>query len=302
MNDVDETSSRLHVPVLLDRVLEHLAVVPGERVLDCTLGLGGHSEALLDRGARVLGIDRDPEARAKAAERLVRFDDALSLHDGTFAAVVEGLVGRGERFAGVLADIGVSSMQLDDSERGFSIRSDSELDLRMGDGCKETALQLIDRLSERDLADLLWYYGEERRSRQVAPALKRAREDGMHTARELAAVIRATIGGSHQRHPALRSFQALRIAVNDELGQLERLLAHIPELLVPGGRAVIITFHSLEDRLVKRSFKAHHHAGRLAAIAKKVVQADAAELAVNRRSAPAKLRWAIAPGAEGAAT
>jgi 16S rRNA (cytosine1402-N4)-methyltransferase len=295
VNDAPADCHDRHVPVLREEVLEHLAPVAGERMLDCTLGYGGHSESLLERGVEVFGIDRDPAARALAAQRLERFGDALVLHDGTYAGVAEGLLERSEHFDGVLADLGVSSMQLDEPERGFSIRSDHDLDLRMGDGCKETALDLLDRLSENDLADLLWYYGEERRSRQVAPALKRAREDGMRTGREMAAVIRAAIGGSQRRHPALRSFQALRIAINDEVGQLERLLAAIPGLLRPGGRAVIITFHSLEDRLVKRAFKAHAHAGTLAQVSKKVVTATKSELAANRRSAPAKLRWAVAP-------
>lgn len=297
MVDADDanTPAPWHVPVLLDAVLAHLAPAPGERVLDCTLGYGGHCEALLARGARVLAVDRDPVARASTAQRLAGYGDAVAFHDGTYAAVAEGLRERGERFHGVLADLGVSSLQLDDPARGFSIRSDHDLDLRMGDGCKETALELLDRLAEEDLADLLWYYGEERRSRQVAPALKHGRADGMRTGRELAAVIRAAIGGSQRRHPALRSFQALRIAINDEVGQLERLLKVIPDLLHPGGRAVVITFHSLEDRLVKRAFRRHCAAGALAAASKKVVTADADELARNRRAAPAKLRWAVAP-------
>jgi len=293
-DEIDE-SARQHVPVLRDAVLEQLAPAPGARILDCTLGLGGHAEALLARGAVVVGIDRDPQARARAAERLGAYAERLTLLDGTYAAVAEGLERKGETFDGVFVDLGVSSMQIDDLERGFSIRSDHDLDLRMGDGCKETALELIDRLHEADLADLLWYYGEERHSRRIAKALKQARERDVRSGYDIAEVVRASLRGRHPRHPALRTFQALRIAINDELGQLERLLAVLPALLAPGGRAVLITFHSLEDRLVKRALRGHVIHDRLAETNRKVVTAGEHELADNRRAHSAKLRWATAP-------
>jgi 16S rRNA (cytosine1402-N4)-methyltransferase len=283
----------LHRPVLLAEVVEHLAPAPGKRMLDCTLGLGGHSEALLAAGAMVAGVDRDGRARELASRRLSAFGGGFTVRAGTFADAAEAAVRAGERFDGVLADLGVSSMQLDDEQRGFSMRSEALADMRMGDGCADSAVGLIDRLDEQQLADVIFRYGEERLSRRIARALKRGRAEGrLATGAELAAEVRRVVPGHTHRHPAARTFQALRIAVNDELGQLERLLAVLPGLLAEGGRAVVISFHSLEDRLVKNSFREHRAAGRFAAIAKRVVVAGDAELAANPRSAPAKLRWA----------
>lgn len=263
-------------------------------MLDCTLGLGGHSEAILERGAAVLGVDRDPEARAAARKRLSRFGDRFEAVGGTYADVAEGCVGESRRFTGVLADLGVSSMQLDEERRGFGIKSNAALDLRMGDDGCESALDLIDRLDETELADVIFRYGEERLSRRIARAIKQDRAAGrLATAADLAATVRRVVPGHSQRHPALRTFQALRIAVNDELGQLERLLAIIPDLLADGGRAVVISFHSLEDRLVKNSFRQHVASGRASSAAKRVTIAGDAELSSNRRAAPAKLRWVI---------
>lgn len=185
-------------------------------------------------------------------------------------------------------------MQLDDESRGFSIRSGTRADMRMGDDASEDALQLIDRQSEQGLADLIYTYGEERMSRRIARALKLARAAGRcETGIELAAIVRAVVPGRHDRHPAMRTFQALRIAVNDEIGELERLLQALPDLLVPGGRAVIISFHSLEDRPVKQALRAHVDAGRLSDASRKVTVASEAESTSNPRSASAKLRWAV---------
>jgi 16S rRNA (cytosine1402-N4)-methyltransferase len=285
----------LHRPVLLAETLEHLRPAPGERVLDCTLGFGGHAAALLERGAEVVGVDRDERARDLARERLKSFGGRLAVLSGTYAEAAERLVDAGERFDGVLADLGVSSMQLDDLERGFSIRSGSRADMRMGDGCDEDVLALIDRLDENALADVIFTYGEERRSRRIAHALKQARARGTcETSAEIAAVVRAVIPGRTERHPAMRTFQALRIAVNDELGQLARLLAVLPDLLRPSGRTVVISFHSLEDRAVKQAFRAHREAGRFADISRRVVTASEAELSANPRASSAKLRWGIA--------
>jgi 16S rRNA (cytosine1402-N4)-methyltransferase len=293
----DARETPLHRPVLLAETLERLRPGRGERVLDCTLGLGGHAEALLERGAAVVGVDRDPRARQLAQARLERFGERLTVRDGTFGEAAEAMAMAGERFDGVLADLGVSSMQLDDEARGFSIRSGARADMRMGEGCAEDALALIDRLGENELADLIFGYGEERLSRRIARALKRARAEGrIETAAELAAEIRRAVPGHAARHPALRTFQALRIAVNDELGQLDRLLRALPDLLAPGGRAVVISFHSLEDRAVKQAFRAHHAGGRFAEVARRVTEAGDDELATNPRSSSAKLRWAVAPG------
>jgi 16S rRNA (cytosine1402-N4)-methyltransferase len=290
----DSPAADLHVPVLLDAVVTHLRPAAGQRMLDCTLGLGGHSEALLARGAAVVGIDRDPAARALASARLAAHASRFTVHAGTFADAAEELLRTGERFDGVLADLGVSSLQLDDDARGFSLRSAAPADMRMGDGCAESVLDLIDRLSETELADVIYRYGEERLSRRIARALKNERRAGcLTTGEQIAAEIRRVVPGHHQRHPAGRTFQALRIAVNDELGQLERLLASLPALLNAGGRAVVISFHSLEDRLVKHTFRAQRSDGHWAEVARGVVTADEAELAANPRAASAKLRWAI---------
>ncbi len=262
-------------------------------MLDCTLGLGGHALALLERGVSVVGIDRDPRARALAAERLEAFAPRLEIRGGTYADAAEELAKAGQRFDGVLADLGVSSMQIDDDARGFSIRSGVRADMRMGDGCPEDAMALIDRLTDDDLANVIFAYGEERLSRRIARALKLARASGgCETAEDVAAVVRSVVPGHSRRHPAMRTFQALRIAVNDEIGQLERLLVVLPDLLTDGGRAVVISFHSLEDRAVKQSFRAHHAAGRFSDLGRRVTIAGPVESSANPRSAPAKLRWA----------
>jgi 16S rRNA (cytosine1402-N4)-methyltransferase len=293
MNDHDHPAADLHVPVLLDAVVEHLRPQAGTRALDCTLGLGGHSAALLERGADVVGVDRDAAARPLAAGRLARFGTHFTLRAGTFADVAEAAVKAGERFDAVLADLGVSSLQLDDRERGFSLKSAVTADMRMDREHGETALDLIDRLDEFALADVIYKYGEERLSRRIARALKAARAAGVSTGEELALVIRKVVPGHQPRHPAGRTFQALRIAVNDELGQLERLLAILPELLTPAGRAAIISFHSLEDRLVKQALRAHVSAGRLGRVANRVVIATQGELDANPRASSAKMRWAL---------
>ncbi len=286
----------LHVPVLLNEVLEHLRPAPGQRFCDLTLGMGGHSAAFLAAGATVTGVDRDPAARALAATRLASFAERVSIISGTFADAAEDFVRQGIQFDGVLADIGVSSLQLDDESRGFSLRSEAAADMRMGDGCPESALDLIDRLDAEELADVLYHLGEERLSRRIARFIKQARAEGhLNTGAELAAAVRRAVPGHQQRHPAMRTFQALRIAVNDELGQLDRLLAVLPKLCAPGGRAVIISFHSLEDRRVKESFRDGRKSGLWADAARHVIVATEAEEAANPRSAPAKLRWALAP-------
>ncbi len=175
---VPDESSVLHLPVLLAETIEHLRPAPGERMLDCTLGLGGHAAALLEAGAEVVGVDRDARARDLAGQRLARFGGRFELLGGTYAAVAERMVGAGQRFDGVLADLGVSSMQLDDDARGFSIRSGVRADMRMGDGSSEDAIGLIDRMDETELANVIFQYGEERLSRRIARALKLASASG----------------------------------------------------------------------------------------------------------------------------
>ncbi len=281
-----------HVSVLLHETVGLLAPAPGKRFLDCTLGAGGHAAALLAAGAAVTGIDRDPRARDLARERLAGHADRLQVLDQTFADAAEGLAASGGTFDGVLADLGVSSMQIDDAGRGFSLRDDGRADMRMGDGCAEDAIALIDRLGESDLADIIYRYGEERLSRRIASALKRARAKGIESAAGLAEAIRGCVPGHQPRHPALRTFQALRIAVNDELGELDRLLAVLPRLTAANGCAVVIAFHSLEDRQVKLAFKAQRLRGRWSEIARRPVTAGDDEIVANPRAHSAKLRWA----------
>ena len=286
----------LHVPVLLGPVLEHLAVVEGARVLDCTCGAGGHAEALLAQGATVWGVDRDPRARSVASERLASYGSRFRSLSGTFAGVCAAMVAQGERFDGILADLGVSSMQLDDDARGFGIRSTCDADMRMGDDGAQDALSFIDATSEDHLAKVIREYGEERMAGRVARVLKEARAEGKRSAQDLAAAVRAVIPGRQGRHPALRTFQAIRIAVNGELDQLQQLLVYLPQLLAVDGRAVVISFHSLEDRLVKNSFRDLRRSGTYSQAAKRVVIADEEELVRNRRAASAKLRWAQRSG------
>jgi 16S rRNA (cytosine1402-N4)-methyltransferase len=252
--------------------------------------MGGHAAALIAAGRTVEGVDRDATARSLARQRL---GPDVPIVPMSYGEAVSHFADEGRQFAGILADLGVSSLQLDDAARGFSIRSQSPLDLRMDVSQGETALELIDRLSAEELADIIYQYGEERASRRVARYLKQARAEGQTTGEELAAVVRRAVPGHHKRHPALRTFQALRIAVNDELGQLETLLRLLPDILLPDGVAVIITFHSLEDRLVKQRYRGYLQDGIASSISRRPERANDAELSANKRSAPAKLRWMI---------
>lgn len=249
----------VHKSVMLREVIEALSTRPGGVFVDVTLGGGGHSEALLeaDPSARVYGFDRDPRALAAASERLARFGDRFRAEKASFAEVLEVLARLGvTRVDGLMADFGVSSPQLDDPGRGMSFRLDGPLDMRMDTTEGETAAELIRRLSADDLANIIFTYGEERRSRRIARCVKQADEAGeLNTTLDLRrAVVRAVgparIGGVD---PATKSFQALRIAVNDELGQVEALLNAAPELVAPGGVFAVLSFHSLEDRLAKRA-------------------------------------------------
>jgi 16S rRNA (cytosine1402-N4)-methyltransferase len=241
-----------HVPVLLAEVLDALAPLPGARILDGTFGAGGYSEALLEAGASVIAIDRDPRVLPHVERLRARFPDRFQFVAGTFSeldTLADGAVD------GVVLDIGVSSMQLDEAERGFSFMHDGPLDMRMGaDG--ETAADLVNNLPEAELANLLYAFGEERKSRRIAHVLAAARTDApITTTAQLARLIEKAIGRKPgDSHPATRSFQALRIAVNGELDQLVEGLFAAERLLPQGGRLAIVTFHSIEDRIVKRFF------------------------------------------------
>jgi 16S rRNA (cytosine1402-N4)-methyltransferase len=246
-----------HIPVLLEQVIDVLAPKPGEIFIDLTAGFGGHSAALLERvgksGEGVL-IDQDPEAVAALNDRF-KNDPRVHVKKANFG----DLAGLELPFADmILADIGVSSVQLDRPERGFSFKSDGPLDMRMDTSQGETAAELIARLPEARLADVIYEYGEERRSRRIAKAIVETRKvSTIDSTAQLAQIVEQAVGHDRKSkiHPATKTFQALRIAVNDELGALTRMLPTATALLKPGGRLAVISFHSLEDRMVKQYFR-----------------------------------------------
>lgn len=244
-----------HITVLREPAVRHLLEAPANGpFVDGTLGGGGHSEALLETGARVRGIDRDPAALAAARARLERFGDRFDAIHGTYDAI-ETLASDLRPLAGVVLDIGVSSPQLDQADRGFSLQADGPIDMRMDPTQATSAADLVNELPENDLADLIFKYGEEPRSRRIARGIVAGRPWSSTLA--LAEAVSRSAGYRNSRvHPATRTFQALRIAVNDELGQLARGLAAALRCLAVGGRLSVISFHSLEDRLVKRTFRA----------------------------------------------
>jgi len=286
----------MHVPVLLREALEFLDVRPDGTYIDATLGGGGHAEAILQRlqTGKLLGIDRDPAALAAARERLQGFGERLMTLHGNFAEMDVLHAASGLPPAdGLLADLGVSSLQLEDASRGFSIDRPGPLDMRMDPTSGTTAAQLVNHLPERDLADLIFKFGEERHSRRIARALMKARPYRITT--ELAQVVTRAIpsrAGLHHLHPATRTFQALRLAVNQELESLEGFLSKVLLVLRPGGRVVILSFHSLEDRLVKRAFQSWQREGRARILTRKVVRPGEEEVRANPRARSGKLRAA----------
>ncbi|NPA93627.1 MAG: 16S rRNA (cytosine(1402)-N(4))-methyltransferase RsmH [Chloroflexi bacterium] len=243
-----------HRPVLYHEVLAALRPHAGGRYVDATLGAGGHAHGILEMSApdgMLLGLDVDPQALAIARERLRPFGERAILRKASYTTLLAQLQDLGwEAVDGIVLDLGVSSMQLDTPERGFSFREDAPLDMRFDPEQAITAADLVNTLDEASLADILWRYGEERRSRRVARAIVRNRP--IETTRQLAEVVAsATTSGKRGMHPATRTFQALRIAVNQELANLEAVLPQAIEALAPGGRLAVIAFHSLEDRIVK---------------------------------------------------
>jgi 16S rRNA (cytosine1402-N4)-methyltransferase len=284
-----------HKTVMLRETIDALAPRSGCVYADATLGGAGHAEAILEASApdgRLIGVDRDPVALQAASERLARFGDRATLVHAAFAEIGSVLRARGiDHVHGLIADLGVSSPQLDRAERGFSFREEGPLDMRMDTTSGETVAELIARLSERDLADLIYALGEERKSRRIARSIKDAEaKNKLHTTADLhGAVWRATGPARKGIDPATRTFQALRIAVNGELDQLDALLKDLPEVLADDGVAVLISFHSLEDRRVKHCFR---EVPAFAPLTKKPVVASDEEQNENPRSRSAKLRAA----------
>ncbi|MDQ4121159.1 MAG: 16S rRNA (cytosine(1402)-N(4))-methyltransferase RsmH [Acidobacteriota bacterium] len=258
-NESAFTASELHTPVLLDEVLRFLQPETG-LFIDCTLGMGGHTEAILNTSAetKVIAFDRDREAIEKASARLTEFGERFRAIHADFRQIKEFV--EAETASGVLADLGVSSWQLDSVERGFSFRADAPLDMRMNSGSEEpTAAELLETLSEEEIADIIYQYGEERFSRRIARRIVERRERGekIETTAQLAELIERAIPRAKQEkiHPATRTFQALRIAVNRELENLDEFISNAIDILQPDGRFAVISFHSLEDRIVKQTFR-----------------------------------------------
>ena len=299
-----------HIPVLLAESLAALAPRAGGVYLDGTFGAGGHSRALLARGAEVIGVDRDPRAVAAASAMVAEAAGRLRLVEGRFGALDEiaRRLGR-DRLDGVVLDVGVSSMQLDEAKRGFSLRYDAPLDMRM-EGQGRTAAEILAEEDETTLADIFYHFGEERAARRIARAIVADRRSApwvstLQLARMIARV--APVRPGESTHPATRAFQALRIAVNDELGELLRGLSAAERALAPSGRLVVVTFHSLEDRIVKQFLARRSGRGQAAsrrlpgeppvALPSFLVPAGqpivpaAAELEINPRARSAKLRW-----------
>jgi 16S rRNA (cytosine1402-N4)-methyltransferase len=307
-----------HAPVMLREVVEAMALRDGDMVVDATFGGGGYSRAFLDvAGCTVFGIDRDADAIRRGEALAASYGGRLHLISGPFDTMVEALAGAGVLSVNAIAfDLGVSSYQIDQAERGFSFMKDGPLDMRMGaDG--RTAAELVNTAEAEDLAHIIWSLGEERQSRRIARAIVEARGQApIETTGQLAAVIEKAIGRrpGDKIHPATRTFQGLRIHVNDELGQIERGLVAAERLLAPDGRLVVVSFHSLEDRIVKRFLKAR--SGETSApsrhmpdvpsrdaaptfrlMHRKAVRPGADETSLNPRARSARLRAAWRTGA-----
>ena len=285
-----------HEPVLLPEAIDLLDPARGGVFVDCTVGLGGHSRALLDAGAtRLIGLDRDGSALAIAAETLRSYADRVELVHADYREIGRVLDERGlAGVSGALADLGVSSMQLDDERRGFSFRRDEPLDMRMDQSQGPSAADLLRTVDESELADVIFQFGEERHSRRVARAIVSARrESPIETTGRLAAVVRRAVPhhGYQRIDPATRTFQALRIWVNRELDGLDTFLAEAARRLLAGARLAVITFHSLEDRIVKHTFRALEKTGEgLRILTKRPVTPADTEVARNPRARSAKLR------------
>jgi 16S rRNA (cytosine1402-N4)-methyltransferase len=287
-----------HTPVMLEEVLEWLRIKADGTYIDATLGAGGHSEAIAERlpSGRLISLDRDAQALQIAQERLKRFGSRVSCVLSPFSRIAEAAHELGiPKVDGVLADLGVSSMQLDQPERGFSFREAGPLNMRMGVSAGEdqlTAGEIVNRWSEKELADLLYREADEHDSRRIARAIVRARpiRDTAHLATVVAGSRKQW--GRQRLHPATKTFLALRIAVNREMEELGQFLSRVPATMNPGGRCVILTYHSREDRIVKEAFREAERQGELKVLTKHVVRPSEEEERANPRSRSAKLRCA----------
>jgi 16S rRNA (cytosine1402-N4)-methyltransferase len=287
-----------HVPVLFEEVMEFIRVRPGGTYVDCTLGLAGHAEGIvrqLGSAGHLIGFDRDPEALELARTRLTRVCDELgskapqvTLIGEAFSTIAEQV--KAASVDGLLADFGASSLHFDEARRGFSFQADGPLDMRMDTRSGPTAEQVVNETSERELANLIYKYGEERRSRTVARAIVRGRP--VTSTAQLARIVASAVPPMKHIHPATRTFQALRIFVNQELQEIRALLEAAPSLLKPSARLVVISFHSLEDRIAKDSFREGAQKGIWNVLTRKPVTAKEEEINRNPRSRSAKLRAA----------
>lgn len=284
----------MHVPVMRAEALEYLAIDPDGVYVDATMGLAGHTVAIAERlragSGMVLAIDRDAESQQLAFAAIEPVADRVRMHHGKFSELPQALAANGiDRVDGILADLGVSRYQLTEPERGFSFMSDAPLDMRMDRSQGESAAELINYSPEKELANIIFQFGEEGRSRQITRAIVRARP--LRTTGQLArAILEGSFARTGRLHPATRTFMAIRIAVNGELEELDALLEIAPQLVKPGGRIVIITFMSLEDRRVKRSFQSLARTGQAHLLTRHVVRPSAEEVALNPASRSAKLR------------
>jgi len=293
-------STERHVPVLFKEAIEFLRVRAGGTYVDCTLGLAGHAEGivrLLGPDGRLIGFDRDPESLNLAKVKLARVSNELGSRAPRITLVGEAFSSIAEHVEagsvdGLLADFGVSSLQFDEAHRGFSFQADGALDMRMDTRSGQTAAQVVNEASERELADLIYEYGEERRSRRIARAIVRSRP--VATTGQLARIVASAGPAMKQEriHPATRTFQALRIYVNRELDEIQELLEAAPALLKPSARLVVISFHSLEDRIAKDSLREGAQKGIWEILSRKPVTAGEEEIERNPRSRSAKLRAA----------
>ena len=311
MESDNSMNTPYHKPVLLDEVMDFMLPADGKLIVDATLGGGGHTEAMLEAGARVIGVDQDEQAHEFAAERLEPYASRFTPLRGNFSDLPDILQGVGvQKVDGILIDIGVSSWQLDEASRGFSFGKEGPLDMRMDRSRGETAADLVNHLPEQELRTIFYEYGEERAGSKLARRIVERRQEKPFTttidlADFIASIQPRAKGPAGKIHPATRVFQALRIAVNDELGALRTFLNNASKLLNPGGRLLVITFHSLEDRMVKQFFRhaSQSHVDRkewpeprpnpdyqYQMMTRRPVTASEDELKDNKRSRSAKLR------------